>query len=263
MSLEVPRAAQKKKQYHADIVFCLDVTGSMQPCIDALKNNVMDFANDIVKDGKIDIRFGLVAYRNRHETARPEKDQLPINLQPWFFSPNFISSEKHPSPDKIGLTPDAEVLQGWLKTVGYCEAYGGGKKGPESTLDALYYALHLSDWRSGNTHRVIVLLTDADTCPTMVPSTYKRKADANVNRIIQDISTQMPHGILFMCAPRFPIYEQIAREAESADRMVLLNPVQQGTGMENVNFHELMNLLSKSIKSSIATAAMRHGRESS
>lgn len=265
MDLEAPRAAQKSKPYNADIVFCLDVTGSMQPCIDGIKDNVIDFAHDIVKNGKIDIRFGLIAYRNRHEISHPAGDKWPINLQPWFFSPNFVSSEKLPHPKKIGLTSNADEFRGWLKTEGYCEAYGGGENGPESTLDALYYALHLSDWRSGATHRVIVLLTDEDTYPALAPTTPAHKAYAkydNVEVLIQDITTRMEYGILFMCAPRFPIYEQIASQAECSNRRVFLNTVPQGQGMAGVNFRELLNLISKSVISSLAAAGMRLSRGS-
>ena len=41
--------AKKKVRGVADIVFLIDVTGSMQPCIDALKNNIAAFVDALSK----------------------------------------------------------------------------------------------------------------------------------------------------------------------------------------------------------------------
>ena len=49
-----PRA--EKKKINADIVICLDVTGSMQLVIDAWKQNLKNFVDTLQKEGQ---RMGM------------------------------------------------------------------------------------------------------------------------------------------------------------------------------------------------------------
>src|ERR1700678_502911 len=46
-----------------DIVFVLDVTESMQPYIDAVKQNIINFANDLASNNR-DYRLGLVTFED-------------------------------------------------------------------------------------------------------------------------------------------------------------------------------------------------------
>ena len=50
----------------ADVVFVLDVTGSMQGEIDGVRDGVTRFADDL-RDNRIDFRLGLVAFRDLAE----------------------------------------------------------------------------------------------------------------------------------------------------------------------------------------------------
>ena len=53
-----PQAGVNKK---ADIVFCLDISGSMGDEINAVKNNITDFVNAL-KSGNFDVRLGLITF---------------------------------------------------------------------------------------------------------------------------------------------------------------------------------------------------------
>lgn len=50
-----------KVQPKADIMFCIDKSGSMYSCIDGVKNNIHKFADALLKDD-IDFRIGFVSF---------------------------------------------------------------------------------------------------------------------------------------------------------------------------------------------------------
>ena len=54
-----------------DIVFVLDVTESMQPYIDAVKQNVIAFAQDLQSNSR-DYRLGLVTFEDYVVSASPD-----------------------------------------------------------------------------------------------------------------------------------------------------------------------------------------------
>jgi hypothetical protein len=222
-----PRAAKMSTQ--ADIVFCVDATASMQPCISRVKDGLRIFAENLQSSANVDFRLRLIAFRDRHD---------PTCGQSWIET-DFMTSVN-------------EFYQSLESII----AQGGGDN-PESTLDALYLALH-SKWRSDRTHKTIVLLTDDDTHPTIHPSTYSGR-DNDIFRIIQDFQT-MNNIMLFMVAPKFPIYELIEKSMISADRKVVFNWVpyhvqdERYKGLSSVNWVPLMEMLGKTISSASVRA---------
>ena len=69
-SLAAPPAAPRGLSYAVDIVFCIDVTGSMTPIIDAVKANALRFYDDVQRNltdkGKNvdELRVRVVAFRD-------------------------------------------------------------------------------------------------------------------------------------------------------------------------------------------------------
>lgn len=139
----------KKVRGVVDIVFLVDVTGSMQPCIDALKNHIGTFIDTLsVKDANHsnpirDWRARVVGYRDHRD-----------NPDNWL--------EQHP------FVADAAALRAQLSSL---TASGGGDE-PESLLDALYVvakwpqsdrgASDVGKWRyRSEATRVVVVFTDA------------------------------------------------------------------------------------------------------
>src|SRR5665213_1726116 len=105
---------QKKVKGVVDIVFLLDITGSMGHCIEAMKNNISAFVDYLTTKNANNQspvkhwRAKIVGYRDFEEDAIP------------FFDNPFVE--------------DAAQLKTQL---GKLEADGGGDI-PESLLDALY-----------------------------------------------------------------------------------------------------------------------------
>ncbi|HYQ15342.1 MAG TPA: hypothetical protein VEQ58_06290, partial [Polyangiaceae bacterium] len=110
-----PRAKTKGV---ADIVFVVDITGSMAPCIDALRKNIEAFIESLSHgDGNNvaavrDWRGKVVGYR---DIESAESEGLP-----WIVDNGFVR--------------DAAALKAQLAAL---KAEGGGDE-PESLLDTLY-----------------------------------------------------------------------------------------------------------------------------
>ncbi len=108
----------------ADIVFVLDVTGSMGNEIDDVKNNVVEFADSLAARG-VDYRLGLVTFLDENETV-------------------------------LDFTKDKNTFRNWI---GAQYAHGGGD-GPENSLQALLTASQFN-FRP-ETKKLFIWVTDAD-----------------------------------------------------------------------------------------------------
>ena len=192
MSSLLPLRRSAKLQTTADIVFCIDSTGSMIPCIKQIKEGLVTFVHSVQSAAEVDFRIRLIAYRDLHDPSAQ-------NDRKWFAGE---------------FTPSADIFQAELSAI---VADGGGDhRGGESTLDALYMAVH-SAWRS-NVHKSIVVVTDDDTHPTLHPSTYNLP-DNDSFRVIQDLQT-LANAMLFLVVPRCPLYQQMEQAMNFADRKV-------------------------------------------
>ncbi|HYB89440.1 MAG TPA: FHA domain-containing protein [Candidatus Binataceae bacterium] len=96
-----------------DIVFVMDVTESMQPYIDAVKQNVIAFAQDLAANNR-DYRLGLVTFEDYVISKYPDCN----------------------CPYRNKMTSDAHEFIEWVGTL----HAGGGGDIPEDQLDALAYA---------------------------------------------------------------------------------------------------------------------------
>ena len=115
-----------------DIVFVLDITESMQPYIDAVKQNMINFAQDLEQNHR-DYRLGLVTFEDYVVSAYPD-----CNCE---YSKT--------------MTSDAQKFTDWVGTL----HAGGGGDIPEDQLDALAYAATLP-FRP-DAQGIIILITDA------------------------------------------------------------------------------------------------------
>jgi hypothetical protein len=212
--------AEEKEPAPADIVFCVDATGSMQPCFEGLRSCIMSFVEGLQSATKVDFRLRLLAYRDCFDHEDKE---------PWEYCFDFASS--------------FDEFCGQLRSV---KPKLGGDN-PESTLDALYRAIH-SNWRE-RVHKTIVLFTDDDAHPKMHPLTYNRPDDP-VKRIIQDFQT-LRNVMLYMVVPEYPIYQQLERAAKHADRQITAEFVPVGDerykGLTEVNWDDLLRMLGETI----------------
>ena len=115
-----------------DIVFVLDVTESMQPYIDAVKQNVISFAQDLASNNR-DYRLGLVTFEDYVVSKDPDCNCAYRNK----------------------MTSNVHEFTDW---VGSLHAGGGGDI-PEDQLDALAYASTFP-FRP-EAQGIVILVTDA------------------------------------------------------------------------------------------------------
>ncbi len=115
-----------------DIVFVIDVTESMQPYIDAIKQNMIAFAHDLAANNR-DYRLGLVTFEDYVVSQYPD-----CNCE-------YRST----------LTSDVNKFVDWVGTL----HAGGGGDIPEDQLDALAYASTLP-FRP-EAQAILILITDA------------------------------------------------------------------------------------------------------
>jgi hypothetical protein len=115
-----------------DIVFVMDITESMQPYVDAVKQNVISFARDLQSNSR-DYRLGLVTFEDYVVSKEPDC--------------NCAYRDK--------FTSDVKTFTDW---VGSLHAGGGGDI-PEDQLDALAYASTFP-FRP-EAEGIIIIVTDA------------------------------------------------------------------------------------------------------
>ncbi len=122
---------QGETAVNLDVLFLIDATGSMADEIQQLKDNIRAISSQVdALPSRPDVRFGLVAYRDREDA--------------------FLTQV-------TDFTPDVETFAAALDQV---QADGGGDY-PEDLNQALADAIHRPEWRVANTVSLIFLVADA------------------------------------------------------------------------------------------------------
>ena len=244
----VPQTRPKTKGV-ADVVFLIDVSGSMAPIIDALRKNIEAFVDSLSSGGANnaapvrDWRGKVVGYRDI-EAASSE------GLE-WI--------EDHP------FVRDTATLKAQLASL---QANGGGDE-PESLLDALYKVATMEatpkgsqsedpgKWRyRSDAARVVVVFTDASFKETM--SIPEAKGGS-----LQDVANVVMANriILSLFAPNFEGYDRLSQIDKSEWEVVEyegLNPqqaLQKFTG-DPANFRTTLKQLAASVSRSAETVAL-------
>jgi len=197
----------------ADVVFLVDVTGSMQPCIDKLKQNVSDLAKSLegFSNVSVDWRAKAIGYRD---------------LECGSEETNFAGADNP-------FVSTSSALAGQLDEF---VADGGGDE-PESALDAIQLALSKEDWINvGEGHRIIVLLTDAST---------KVKTIDGVD--VVEIARTAADGQfrLLIYGPRTDEYELLGKLPKGAFTDVAT--INAYEGLRNLDWNVLYNTLTKTV----------------
>jgi hypothetical protein len=218
--------------YAVDIVFCIDVTGSMTPILDAVKANALRFYEDVQTNltakGKIvdELRVRVVAFRDLvadGEAAIAESSFFLLPGQQGAFS----------------------------EFVGGLVAEGGGDA-PESGLEAVSLAIN-SDWTSRGDRRrqVVVVWTDQPAHPldpTVVPSELQARVPGDFSALT-DLweDAQGPLGSsskrLILFAPDGPGWSDISGVWEN----VVHHPSQAGGGLSDVDYGTIVDSIGNSV----------------
>jgi hypothetical protein len=203
----------------ADLVFCVDSTGSMSPCIDALKAELLRFITELEappEQGLLSIqwRMRFLGFRDLFDSSAP----------PWI------------NADQPMVSTPAEARA----QLAALNAQGGGDE-PESTLDAIWQAAASTDWRRP-CNRIVILFSDATAHPTLHPDTVGSGAVGDdVDAVVQALVAN--NCRLHAWAPRCPVWDRLS----CAPRVVYTPMTDAGSGFSSLDFSELMRSLRKTV----------------
>ena len=223
-----------KIKYNVDMVFCIDVTGSMDNIIEIVQNNALNLYQDVKacmeRKGKhIDtLRVRIIAFR---DYLADDADAMLVT--------NFFT-----------LPQEADNLK---KCVNSLVAKGGGDD-PEDGFEALAYAIK-SKWNSdsGKKRHVIVLWSDDDAHDLG----YGKESDYYPKGMAADFcelttwwgDTYEPGLMdqeakrLILFAPDMPGWKKVS---DSWDK-VLHYPSEAGNGLQDVEYSQIISVISQTI----------------
>jgi hypothetical protein len=224
--------ASRGLTYAVDIVFCVDVTGSMTPIIDQVKANALRFYDDVQtnltdKGKNVDqLRVRVLAFRDFQADGSAAMQESPFFTLP---------------ADRAGFS---DFVNGLI-------AEGGGDA-PESGLEAVALAVN-SPWTTTGDRRrqVIVVWTDA---PAQALNASALPADLT-SRVPADFSAltdlweneQGPMGSsskrLILFAPDGPGWSDISGVWEN----VVHHPSQAGGGLSDVDYGTIIDSIGNSV----------------
>jgi hypothetical protein len=224
--------ASRGVSYSVDIVFCIDVTGSMDPVLDAVKANALAFYDDVQTNltakGKnvSQLRVRVVAFRDLVADG-----DAAIEESPFYSLPD---DRAHFSEFVNGLRAE------------------GGGDAPESGLEAVALAISSPWTRTGDRRRqVIVLWSDQpahDLDPSVVPADLRSRVPADFSALTD--AWEDEQGVmgssskrLILFAPDGPGWSDISSVWEN----VVHNPSTAGGGLSDVDYGTIIDSIGNSV----------------
>jgi hypothetical protein len=224
--------ASRGVSYSVDIVFCIDVTGSMDPILDAVKANALGFYDDVqnnlVAKGKnvTQLRVRVVAFRDLYADG-----DAAIEESPFYALPGDRGQ--------------------FSEFVGGLVAEGGGDA-PESGLEAVALAINSPWTRVGDRRRqVIVVWSDQPASPldpSLVPADLRSRIPADFSALTD--AWEDEQGVmrssskrLILFAPDGPGWSDISAAWEN----VVHNPSTAGGGLSDVDYGTIIDSIGNSV----------------
>jgi len=213
----------------ADIVFCLDASGSMAPCIDGVRSNINAFVEGLRSTGNTiwDLRLDFVAYK-----CASAYEGTPVFSHRSLFNEELWPLYKSGGQGGRFFTSSVEE---------FCEGLSRiTVEGDESTLVALDFALDFP-WRdAAKCHRVVILMTD-EAFETGVGGEQHVAILPELIEKIQGLRT-----MLFLVTPPSAVYEKLS-EVDKCEHYVVEDA---GSGLAGVDFKEVLSFIGKSVSAS-------------
>jgi hypothetical protein len=225
-------AAPRGLSYAVDIVFCIDVTGSMSPIIDQVKANALRFYDDVqsnltAKGKNVDqLRVRIIAFR----------DFAADGAAALAESPFFTLPEERAS--------FSDFVNGLI-------AEGGGDA-PESGLEAVALAIRSPWTTSGDRRRQVIVVWTDQPAQTLDPSVLPPDLSARVPADFSALTDlwedeQGPMGSsskrLILFAPDGPGWSDISGVWEN----VVHHPSQAGGGLSEVDYGTIIDSIGNSV----------------
>lgn len=226
-----------ERKRNIDMVFCIDGTGSMSPCIDKVKDNAMrfhmEFAGKMIDMGsEIDsMRVKVIVFRDYES----EKEEAIIE-SPFFELPD----------------DNAEFSQYMARI----SATGGGDYA-ENGLEALYYAMKTDFTATAPKDReVIVLFSDADALELRERACCSGYPDAMVDEdglielwagASQEMHSKLKEANkrLVMFAPDGSKYKALKSKLNRS----VFEPVNMSDGLGDIDFSDIIKIIAASASS--------------
>ena len=219
-----------------DVVFCIDGTGSMAPCIERVKANARRFHVEFVSamtdlGSEIDsMRVKVIVFRDYHDDGEQAMVESP------FYE----------------LPTDSADFEKYLSDV---SANGGGD-GPENGLEALYYAMKSDFTAAAKDRQVIVLFTDAEALDLRERASEPGYPAEMVDEsgsiemwacTAQDASYKLRerNKRLVMFAPDGTKYKALKSKLNRS----VFEPVNMADGLGDIDFKEIIKIIAASASS--------------
>lgn len=219
-------------KYNVDIVFCIDVTGSMHGILETVKANALRFYPDLQKslnekDKNVEeLRIKVIAYRD-------------------FYADGDDAIE---TTEFIDIKNNAETFNSFIHSL---RPDGGGDE-PENGLEALALAIN-SDWtRNGDRQRhIIVVYSDASTHSLeknsdSKPVNYPQEIPKDFNELTdlwegQKLSIASKRLLLF--TPDSASWSDISVHWQN----VIHYPSKASNGLEELTYQEIISAIVNSV----------------
>lgn len=212
---------------NVDIVFCLDISDSMKPCIDAVRDHIDSLLHQL-QATNFSWRLGLLAH---HMPGKRVYHTETLKSHDSCESLDCLYGRKG-SEEEL-FTTDIAQFRRALNAV--CVA------GDENMLCALDMALDFPFGPTNTTQRVVILISD-EPFETNEPSAFA-EAKEKVEDIMEKIQAR---HITFLAV--MPVREDgVAEKLAMVDRADII-PVEEGDlGMRNVDMKGLLSQLGRTI----------------
>lgn len=202
----------------ADVVFCFDCTGSMETCIDNVKQHVNKFVEGLNADQSVTINWRIRALG---------------------YGDLEIGEEIQNNNDFVS---DVASFQSQLSS-GIKMVYGGDA--PESTLDAIIYAYKTSKWRTA--HKIVAVFTDAPS-KEIHPSTKSKFAINSIDDLKKDLAEN--HIKLFLWGAADTKYSAL-KPVPKSEITELSDPHSELSS--GANMKKLLELMGKTVSEETAS----------
>ena len=217
-----------KESFKADVVMCIDVTGSMEAIINTIKENALRFYPDL-----------------KARCRREGKDIKSMRIRVIGFRDYPIPAGNVPMPS-IGVPFEMSDFfkmptqeEDFRSFVANLQPIGGGD-GPEAGYDALALALK-SEWdRSDDVRQVVILWTDDASQPAgRNPEVVKDYGE--LESLWKNMSSSKKR--LFLFVPQHPTWEALARQWDKT----ICRDVTLGGGLTDVDYEEILRTISERV----------------
>lgn len=227
-------ASNYKLTYNVDMVFCIDCTGSMDNIIEIVKNNALNFYEDVTR---------------AMEEKRKHISQLRVRVVAF---KDYLADGKDAMlvTDFFKLPEESADFERCVRSL---QADGGGDD-PEDGLEALAYAIKSKwDTEGMKKRQVIVVWTDAETHQLG----YGRSSEFYPNGMAQDFNelsawwggSQQKGFIdnnakrLLLFAPDAPDWNVISHNWDN----VLHFPSTAGDGLSDLEYGQIIDTIASTV----------------